>query len=169
MKRNIFLTIVIILLITGGISYLVIWYRNKKNAAAGADPNQTVSTGNQYSSNTTINTGPLKPTNTESIWAGAKASSGVPTTGKYDTWTAKLGHATFPLGNGSKGVEVVKVQEELNAIAASKPVLGFSTIDVDGIWGPKTDARFKALFPGYNSVTLGMFITEFDKNGEILK
>jgi hypothetical protein len=164
MKKNIFFTIMIILLITGGISYLIIWWRNKKNADGGSAKEQDVTTGSQ-TNGTVINTGPLKPVNTEAIFNGSTASGGVSTS--KATWIKKIGHASFPLGNGSKGVEVVYVQEFLNRKATEKTSWGLSPIAVDGIWGNETDTRFKLFYPGFNLVTQYMFITEF--NGEILK
>ena len=153
MKKNVFITIVIILLLTGAISYLIIWWRNKKNAATGSETNDQTKP-NQSTTGTIINTGPLVPTST------------IPSS--YTWWENKLGHASFPLGMGSKGVEVVKVQEVLNKKAKEKTSWGLSPIAVDGIWGNETNTRFKLFYPGYNLVTQYMFITEFDPAGEIL-
>ncbi len=153
MKKNVFITIMIILLITGGISYLIIWWRNKKNAAAGSETETDATTGTQ--TDPVINTGALKQTQQ------------IPSS--YIWWENNIGHAKFPLGNGSKGVEVVKVQEVLNQKAKEKTSWGLSTIAVDGKWGNETNTRFKLFFPGYSLVTQYMFMHEFDPNGEILK
>jgi hypothetical protein len=152
MKQNSIITLVAILSIAGLISYGIIWYR-KKMASTGSATG-TPSTGTA----TGINTGTGSATGT---------GYALPKINSYGWWTTKLGHANFPLGLGSRGVEVVKVQETLNVLTLAKR-LNDSPLTVDGIWGPLTDARFKKLFYGFNSVTQYMFITEFDKNGEIL-
>lgn len=148
MKQKTIITLVIILVIAGAISYGIIWYRNKKNSSStdekpdgGSDSGTTVKvpgTGSGY---------PLPKIET------------------YAWWINKIGHAKFPLGMNSKGVEVLKVQEVLNAKGSAK---GLSKITEDGIWGVNTDARFKQLFPNYTVVTQYMFITDFDPEGEIL-
>jgi hypothetical protein len=147
MKRKTIITLVIILAITAAISYGIIWYRNKKGST-GSPTDATGTTG--------------APTTA----SGSKGTGyALPKIETYGWWTNKLGHAKFPLGMSSRGVEVLKVQEVLNTMGADR---GLATITEDGIWGFNTDARFKILFPRYSVVTLYQFITDFDPNGEIL-
>ena len=145
MKQKSIITLVVILLIAGAISYGIIWWRKKPKAATvPVDP-----TAGSSGSSTVINTG----------------TPALPKVQTYAWWINKVGHAKFPLGMSSIGVEVLKVQEVLNQKSVAKSL---PKITEDGIWGFNTDTRFKLLFPGFSTVTQFLFITDFDLNKEIL-
>lgn len=157
MKRNVTITILILLLITGGISYLIIWWRNRKNSVTGSvpvDEEYTVVKTQEQTQNVKVTTPQSK---TEPFYVQ----------GNYDWWINKLGHASFPLKYGSKGVEVLKMQETLNEKTQSKG-LNISKIAEDGIWGPETTTRFNLLYPGITQVEKSMFSAEFDPMDEII-
>ncbi|MDP3914387.1 MAG: hypothetical protein Q8R96_11710 [Bacteroidota bacterium] len=149
MKQKTIITLVAILAIAGAISYGIIWYRNKKALASIAPV--TPATGTQTTGTPVTGTG-----------------YGLPPINSYAWWLNKLGHASFPLGRGSVGVEVYKVQEEMNKMVIARKLTA-GAITEDGIFGSKTEGRFALLFPGYSVITQFMFINEFDKNKEILK
>lgn len=152
MKQKTIITLVVILAIAGAISYGIIWYRKRQSAKTETETGTNTNTNGTGSS--TVNTG--------STGTGYQ----LPKIESYAWWINKIGHANFPLSVGSKGVEVLKVQEVLNTLGAAK---GLAKITEDGIWGNNTQARFKLLFPQYSAVTQFMFITDFDPNREILK
>lgn len=145
MNRKAIITLAVLLGIAGAISYAIIWFRNRK-----ASPSPSVG-GEPATNNDTT-----KPVGT---------GYALPKVQSYAWWTNKLGHAKFPLGLGSKGVEVLKVQEVLNT---KKLPAGGGKIAEDGAWGAKTEARFKQWYPQYSAVTQFQFITDFDPNREIL-
>lgn len=147
MNRKSIITLSVLLAIAGAISYGIIWWRNKKAgtlAVPDAEPSITP------------------------IVIDTQVGSALPKIESYEWWINKLGHASFPLGMLSRGVEVVKVQEGLNILTKAKR-LNAGSIAVDGVWGNETDTRFKTLFLGFNQVSRYMFITDFDTNGDILK
>lgn len=150
MKRNSIVALVVILAIAGLISYGIIWYRKKTGASSNGTNTDTSASGSN-SSGIKINTGPLVST---------------PKINSYAWWIKAIGHAKFPLGMNSKGVEVLKVQECLNVLTTAKR-LNASAIEEDGIWGFETDSRFKILFPSISGVSQAMFISTFDTNGDI--
>lgn len=160
MKKNSIITLLIILLVAGGLTYGIIWFMNRKKNVlqtgtnTGTGDNSNTEPGSDSNNNTEIDTG-----NNESL----------PPINSYGWWENKLGRAGFPLKYGSKGVEVVKLQEELNLKSAQKPSWGLSDIAVDGIWGSNTDTRFKLFYPGYSNISEYMFLLEFDPMMEILK
>lgn len=137
----------VILAFAGLISYGIIWYRNKKSGS-------TPEIKTDASATPIVNV--YQPVST------------LPKVQSYAWWINKIGRSSFPLGMSSVGVEVVKVQEVLNSLSIAKK-LGASALEVDGKWGINTDTRFKTLFPGFNQVSQYLFISEFDKNAEILK
>lgn len=148
MKRTTIITLVVILALAGLISYGIIWYRKKASAGSATDP--TDKTGNETKLNTGTNSGTGFP---------------LPVVNSYGWWINKLGHAQFPVGMGSRGVEVLKIQEVLNTKGAAA---GMAKIAEDGIWGNETETRFKAIYPQYSLVTLFMYTTEFDPEGETI-
>ena len=145
MKQKSIITLIVILALAGAISYGIIWYRKRalKSLPTVVEPGATVKTPG------TSGTGYQLPKIETYAW-----------------WISKLGHAKFPLGMNSRGVEVLKVQEVLNQKSAAK---GLPAITADGIWGFNTDTRFKLIFPSFSAVTQYLFITDFDPNKEILK
>ena len=145
MKQKSIISLAVILAIAGAISYAIIWFRKKQAA--------------------TVVTAPATDA-TKSTVVDSKTGYVLPKIETYGWWINKIGHAKFPLGMNSKGVEVLKVQEGLNSLTTTKR-LNASPIGVDGVWGFETDARFKILFSGNNLVTQYQFITDFDPNGDI--
>ena len=145
MKQKSIISLAVILAIAGAISYGIIWFRKRQ----AANPATTPATDA-----------------TKSTVIDSKVGYALPKIETYGWWTTKLGHASFPLGMLSHGVEVVKIQEVLNSLSITKK-LGAAAITVDGVWGNETDRRFIALFPNNNQVSQYMFITDFDTNGEI--
>ncbi len=156
MNKKTIITLIAILAVAGGITYGIIWYMNRKNAGAPADQDedQGTGTGSGSGSGSIINPGTSKPL------AGIDG---------YGWWENKLGRAGFPLKYGSKGVEVVRMQEELNRRSEAKVSWDLSNIGVDGIWGPETNTRFKLFYPGLSSISEYFFLSEFDPMGESLK
>lgn len=150
MKQKSIITLIVILAIAGAISYGIIWYR-KKYPTVPSTTDKKTDTG---SSATTVNTG----TNTGAGYALPKIET-------YAWWINKIGHAKFPLGMSSVGVEVLKVQEVLNVKSVAK---GLPKITEDGIWGFNTDTRFKLLYPNYSLVTLFQYTNDFDPDKETL-
>ena len=145
MKQKSIISLAVILAIAGAISYAIIWFRKRQAAAIATKPATDAN----------------KSTVTDS-----KVGYALPKIETYGWWINKIGHAKFPLGINSRGVEVLKVQEVLNVLTASRR-LNASPITVDGVWGLETDKRFKLLFKGVNLVPLYMFIKDFDPNGDI--
>ncbi|MGD9930136.1 MAG: peptidoglycan-binding protein [Mangrovibacterium sp.] len=144
-----------LLALAGGITYGIIRFTRKKEEETAAGTGTTTGTGSGTGSNT--------------VTASTGSGYSLPAIQSYTWWENKLGRAGFPLKYGSKGVEVVKLQEELNLMGDAKPALGLSPIAVDGIWGPETDTRFKQFFPGQTQVSEYLFRQEFDQMMEILK
>lgn len=151
MKSKSLIIFFAILLLTGGAAYGIIWFRNRKNAGGGSG-SQDLDNNSGTGGASTINTGNQNPV--------------APLTNTYDWWIKKLGFAGFPLKMNSRGVEVLKLQQELNRLSAGK---SWGTIAEDGIWGFNTQTRFKLLFPEMNEVPKTYFAIYFDPQGEILK
>lgn len=144
MKRKATITLIVILAVAGVISYGIIWYRKRTS---------TPSTG----SGTAADKSNTSSTNKITVPGSGKALPGI---NSYGWWTNRLGHAQFPLGLNSKGVEVLKVQEVLN-FQTVKQKINLGKISEDGIWGPETQSRFKLIFPEYdnvNSLTFSLYI-----------
>lgn len=144
-NKKALVTVSIMLVVAAIITYGIIWYRNRKNATAGPDP----ATGDASST-----TG-----NTQTTTSNATS---LPAINSWEWWAQKLGYAGLPLKYGSRGVEVIVVQEMLNLYSAGKPTWGLDDIAVDGIWGPETDTRFKLFYPGTNEVSKTLFKSDFD-------
>jgi len=151
-KKTIFILIGLLAL-SAGITYLIIRMKAKKEAEAETLPEDGTSSGSSSKTTSTVT-------------AGSGSGYSLPKIQSYSWWENKLGRAGFPLRYGSKGVEVVKLQEELNAISASKDM---ANISVDGVWGPETDTRLKSLFPNTSEIPQLMFSLYFDKMNEIIK
>ena len=151
MKRNSIYTLIVILAVAGAISYGIIWYRKKKE---NTPDDATAAAATTPETKPAVNTANTPGT-----------GYGLPKLNSYAWWITAVGRAKFPLGMNSKGVEVLKVQEVLNALSVTK---GLGKITEDGIWGNNTESRFKTLFPGFSLVTQYMFINDFDKNSEII-
>lgn len=135
MKTSSVLTLILILIITGGLAYGIIWYIGKDES----DLDENSGTGDNGNS---------LPNDNE------------PSNNDYDWWVNKIGHASFPLKMGSRGIEVLKMQEEMNWQVAQKN-WDVDPISEDGIWGLNTQNRFKLLYPGYDRVDEGMFAMAF--------
>ena len=146
MKKNVLLTLILILVLSGGITYGIIWYINRKKAVAGSDEANTDSSS-------------ILKTDIGIESAG---------TGNLEFWIDKRGHASFPLKKGSVGIEVYLVQIALNASVLNKG-LSIDFIAEDGIWGTETETRFKLEYPNKNEVTKAHFKAEFDPDNLIQK
>lgn len=146
-KKTIY-SVIILLVVAGAITAGIIWYRNRKESdsesASGSDTSGTT-TGSE--SGTTVSTG---------------SASNLPAINSWAWWANKLGYAGFPLKLGSKGVEVVVVQQMLNMYLATKSNWALSEIAVDGIWGSETETRFKLFYPGVSEVSKTLFKSDFD-------
>lgn len=149
-KGNIFLILFILLAVAGVLAYLVIWYRKRSGSATNENSDTSDTNSGTYTPG--LQTGDQKPTGDIE--------------NPYEWYKKNLGYAAYPLKLGSKGVNVKKVQEHLNTMTiAQKPYLAL--LDEDGIWGQKTNDRFKLFFPNYTSVDKLMFSTTFDPYGYI--
>jgi len=153
-KKTIFILLGLLAL-SAGITYLIIRLKAKKEAEAETLPGDGDSSGSSSKTTSTVTAG-----------NGSGSGYSLPKIQSYTWWENKLGRAGFPLRYGSKGVEVVKLQEELNALSASKDM---ANISVDGVWGPETDTRLKSLFPNTSEIPQSMFSLYFDKMNEIIK
>ncbi|MHA7109242.1 hypothetical protein ACRTDU_03900 [Sunxiuqinia elliptica] len=136
MKKNSLLLLVLLLIVASGITYGIIWLMNKSKSSGTGINSDTA--GDDLQTDHT-------PTGQS---------------GSYQSWIDKIGHASFPLKQGSLGVEVLKMQEEMNWQVAQKN-WDVDPISEDGIWGINTQNRFKLLYPGYNQVDEGMFAMFF--------
>lgn len=164
MKRKTIIISVSVLAILGIVSYAIIWYRKKSSSTA-------TNSGSGSSTTTTTTAAGGSPGASAGSGASVAVKTGsatLPAMNSYAWWLSKLGRAKFPLGYGSRGLEVYKVQEVLNKMVIAQK-LNVGAIVTDGIWGPKTDARFKLLFPLYNQVSLYMYVNDFDPTRETLE
>lgn len=146
MKKPI-ITLLIILGIAGAVSYAIIWWRKKSaltNSATGTPTTGTTAT--------TGTTGTKPASSTSTGYQLASINS-------YAWYKTALGHASFPLKQGSKGVEVVAVQEVLNYLSQGKNLTSLLT---DGKWGSKTQERFKLFNPNTNEITENQFYLIYD-------
>ena len=145
------LTLFIILLLTGGAAYGVIWFTSRKKTGGTGPGNLDPGTGNGPG---TIDIGDNKQP--------------LPKINSYGWWANKIGHASFPLKYGSRGVEVLKMQEGLNRMVRDK---GWGSFDIarDGIWGQETQTRLNLLFPGTIEISEPFFAIYFDPEKEIIK
>lgn len=144
-------SVIILLVVAAAITAGVIWFRNRKTDGTPAGATDDIPS-----------TGGTSTTNSGGSASGSSSdSSPVPNINGYDWWIQKLGYAGFPLKNGSRGVEVVIVQDTLNFKTMASG-WGLDNITVDGIWGPETESRFKLFFPGETEISRNEFKSEFD-------
>lgn len=144
MKRQSIITLVVILALAGAISYGIIWWRKRASAGSAANTTDNGSdSSNKVNTGTSVNTG-----------------YSLPKINSYAWYTTALGHAAFPLKKGSKGVEVVAVQERLNYLAGLKKIT--PELSTDGNWGAKTEERFKLLNPSADSISENEFYLLYD-------
>lgn len=142
MKRNTIITLAVLLAAAGLISYGIIWLRKKASGTV-------VSPADKPAADTTSVNNP-------------GAGYQVPAIQSEIWWINKLGHASFPIGMNSRGIEVLKIQHTMNLMTVNDKI-DAPKIAEDGIWGFETDARFKLLFPAYQLVTQYQYMTTFDR------
>ena len=134
----------------GLIVYAIIWYLKKQNNGSNpvVDPlNQNViiqpitrSETIENTENTTVD-----PVNKNLMVVSIPGMNPF-TIDLSKTGGGSLTNAAFPLQNGSRGIEVLVVQKQLNAYSKSKGLV-IANIVENGTWDASTTARFNLIFP----------------------